>query len=115
MLQKLKIEWISLLLVTVINCYLPICDKAMLQYYIVCRELPGNVTFSDGQNIGSVASYQCAHASGLQQIQCRETSGWSGALCGIKLIHTGVIDGHVCIVHLNDGLLQQWDLSITDL
>lgn len=68
------------------NCYLPICDKSM--YYkinnIVCRELPGNMTFSDGRNIGSVASYQCAHASGLQQIQCRETSGWSGALCGIN-------------------------------
>ena len=48
----------------------------------VCRELPEiNVTLSDGRNIGSVASYQCAQTSGLQQIQC-ETSGWSGALCG---------------------------------
>ena len=46
---------------------------------IVWRELPGNVVYSDGQNLGSVASYQCDN--GLQQIQC-ETSGWSGALCG---------------------------------
>jgi hypothetical protein len=52
----------------------------------VCRasELPGNMEFSDDQNIGSVASYQCqaAHASGHQQIRC-ETTGWSGALCGM--------------------------------
>ena len=48
---------------------------------IVCKELPGNVEYSDGLNIGSVASYQCAHASGHQQIRC-ETTGWSGALCG---------------------------------
>ena len=50
----------------------------------VCRELQGKMEFSDGQNIGGVASYQCARASGRQQIQC-ETTGWSGALCGSYL------------------------------
>ena len=41
--------------------------------------------YSDGLNIGSVASYQCAHASGHQQIRC-EAIGWSGALCGMFII-----------------------------
>ena len=59
----------------------------------VCRELQGKLEYSDGLNIGSVASYQCAHASGHQQIRC-ETTGWSGALCGIILMS----DGHIIMI-----------------
>ena len=54
-------------------------DQAKICNNVVCRELPGNVTYSDGLNIGSVASYQCDN--GIQQIQCGN-SGWSGFLCG---------------------------------
>ena len=49
--------------------------------------------YSDGVNIGSVASYQCVYASGHQQIRC-ETIGWSGPLCGIFIIIL-MSDGHV--------------------
>lgn len=48
------------------------------------------MTYSDGLNIGSVASYQCDN--GLQQIQCK-TSGWSGALCS-KNHYNMYLDGY---------------------
>ena len=52
-----------------------------LSYPSVCVELSRNVEYSDGLNIGSMASHQCANASEHQQIRC-ETTGWSGDLCG---------------------------------
>ena len=53
---------------------------------IVCRELPGNVVYSDGQNLGSVASYQCDN--GLQQIQC-ETIADGVGLYVVRLSNKG--------------------------
>ena len=76
--------------------------------YIVCRKLPGNMslTFSNGHNIDSVASYQCDN--GLQQIQCG-MSGWSGFLCGeinnncsCEIMHTVYLENLAGIKSLAD-------------